>query len=107
MITQEALEIQKWLHNNHFLFNSTFERVQESTDMAIRSLQAWEKVKEELESIAEVQADNSKKKLIIEIPEDEYDLIMKSDINCMADSVSKEAMMYAIKNGKPVKNFFL
>ena len=76
-------------------------------DIAIRSLKAWAQIKEELESIAEGQVDDSKKKLIIEIPEDEYDLIMKSDRNCIADSVSKEAMMYAIKNGKPVKNFFL
>lgn len=41
-------------------------------------------------------------KIVIDMPNDEYDLIMKSDKSYMADSVSKEAMMYAIKNGTPL-----
>lgn len=38
-------------------------------------------------------------KILIELPEAEYDLIMKSDKTVFADASGKEAMMYAIKNG--------
>lgn len=38
-------------------------------------------------------------KLVIEIPDNEYNLIIGSDKTCNADSCSKELMMYAIKNG--------
>ena len=46
MTFEEAIEVQKWLGNNHFLFAKTFEDVKASTDMAIKSLEAWEKVRE-------------------------------------------------------------
>lgn len=39
---------------------------------------------------------------MIELPESEYDLIMKSNKTALADASSKEAMMYAIKNGIPL-----
>ena len=38
-------------------------------------------------------------KLVIDIPDNEYNLIIGSDKTCNADSCSKELMMYAIKNG--------
>ncbi len=41
-------------------------------------------------------------KILIELPEAEYNLIMKSDKTAFADASSKEAMMYAIKNGVPL-----
>lgn len=40
-------------------------------------------------------------KILIELPEAEYKLIMKSDKTAFANASSKEAMMYAIKNGVP------
>lgn len=40
--------------------------------------------------------------IVIELPKSEYDLIMKSNKTALADAVSKEAMMYAIKNGVPL-----
>ena len=40
--------------------------------------------------------------LIINIPEDQYSLIMQSHKSGAACFVEKEAMMYAIKNGTPL-----
>ena len=40
--------------------------------------------------------------LVIKIPKAEYDLIKKSDNSALADFVSKEAMMFCIKNGTPL-----
>ena len=40
-------------------------------------------------------------KILIDIPDNEYNLIMGSDKTCNADSCSKELMMHAIKNGIP------
>lgn len=40
--------------------------------------------------------------LVINIPKEQYMLIMQSNNNSAADFVSKEAMMYAIKNGIPL-----
>lgn len=40
-------------------------------------------------------------KILIELPEAEYDLIMKSNKTAFANASSKETMMYAIKNGVP------
>lgn len=39
-------------------------------------------------------------KIIINIPKEQYDMILLSDNTAMAECVSKEAMMYAIKNGQ-------
>ena len=41
-----------------------------------------------------------KVKLLIEISEEEYFWILKSDKTVFADAASKEAMLYAIKTGK-------
>ena len=41
-------------------------------------------------------------RVVINISEEEYNNITKSDKNAFADFVSKEAMMYAIKNGTPL-----
>jgi hypothetical protein len=38
-------------------------------------------------------------KLVIDIPEEEYRLIMRSDKTVFADASSKECMLHAIKNG--------
>ena len=43
--------------------------------------------------------ENSNVELVIKIPEEQYSLIMQSDSNAIELFVSKEAMMYAIKNG--------
>lgn len=40
-------------------------------------------------------------KILIELPEAEYNLIIKSNETALANASSKEAMMYAIKNGVP------
>jgi len=40
--------------------------------------------------------------LVIKIPEKEYNMILLSDKTVMANRVSKEAMMYAIKNSTPL-----
>ncbi len=40
--------------------------------------------------------------LIIDIPDDQYEYIKKSDKNTFAAVSSKECMLYAIKNGTPV-----
>ena len=42
-------------------------------------------------------------KLIIDIPDDQYEFIKKSDKNTFAEVASKECMLYAIKNGIPYK----
>lgn len=39
------------------------------------------------------------RKIVIEIPEEEYNIILLSDKTAMSECASKEAMMYAIKNG--------
>ena len=41
-------------------------------------------------------------KLIIDIPDEQYEYINLSDKNTFADVSSKECMLYAIKNGTPV-----
>jgi len=41
-------------------------------------------------------------KIVIEIPDMSYDLICQSDITALADHVSKEELMYRIKNGVKV-----
>jgi hypothetical protein len=41
-------------------------------------------------------------KLIIDIPDEQYEYIKLSDKNTFADVSSKECMLYAIKNGTPV-----
>lgn len=41
-------------------------------------------------------------KIIIDIPEEEYNYILKSDNSVFADCASKECMMYVIKNGTPL-----
>ena len=41
-------------------------------------------------------------RVVIEIPEELYDMILSSDKTIWAEFVSKEAMMYAIKNGTPL-----
>lgn len=43
-------------------------------------------------------------KIIIDLPEEQYSLIMQSDRNSAALFTDKEAMMYAIKNGTPLDN---
>jgi hypothetical protein len=40
--------------------------------------------------------------VVIEIPEEEYRIILLSDKTAMSEFASKEAMMYAIKNGTPL-----
>ena len=40
--------------------------------------------------------------LVIKIPEEQYNMILLSDKTVMAECASKEAMMYAIKNGTPL-----
>ena len=40
--------------------------------------------------------------LMIKIPEEQYNLILKSDTGATSVFVSKEGMMYAIKNGTPL-----
>lgn len=40
--------------------------------------------------------------LVIKIPEEQYNMILLSDKTAMAECVSKEAMMYAIKNSTPL-----
>ena len=40
--------------------------------------------------------------LVIKLKEAEYDRIVKSNKTIFADATSKEAMMYAIKNGIPL-----
>ena len=37
--------------------------------------------------------------LVIKMPEEQYNMILLSDKTAMSECVSKEAMMYAIKNG--------
>jgi len=41
-------------------------------------------------------------KLIIDIPDEQYEYIKKSDKNTFAAVSSKECMLHAIKNGTPV-----
>lgn len=41
-------------------------------------------------------------RLIIDIPDEQYEYIKKSDKNTFAAVSSKECMLYAIKNGTPV-----
>ena len=41
-------------------------------------------------------------KILIDIPDNEYNLIMGSDKTCNANSCSKELMMHAIKNGTAI-----
>ena len=41
-------------------------------------------------------------RLIIDIPDEQYEYIKLSDKNTYADVSSKECMLYAIKNGTPV-----
>ncbi len=41
-------------------------------------------------------------KLVIDIPDEQYEYIKKSDKNTFAAVSSKECMLYAIKNGTPV-----
>ena len=41
-------------------------------------------------------------KLVIDIPEEEYRWIKKSDKTVFADVASKECMLHAIKNGTPL-----
>ena len=41
-------------------------------------------------------------RMVIEIPEELYDMILSSDKTIWAEFVSKEAMMYAIKNSTPL-----
>ncbi len=41
-------------------------------------------------------------KLVIDIPEEEYRWITKSDETVFADVASKECMLHAIKNGTPL-----
>lgn len=40
--------------------------------------------------------------IVINIPESEYFLIKRSANSALADCVSKEAMMFCIKNGTPI-----
>ena len=40
--------------------------------------------------------------LVIKIPEEEYRMILLSDKTAISEFISKEAMMYAIKNGTPL-----
>lgn len=42
------------------------------------------------------------REVVIKIPEEQYKYILKSDNSAFADLVSKEMMMYAIKNGTPL-----
>ena len=44
MTIEEAIEIQKWLGNNHFLFAKTFEDVKASTDMAVKNFESLQTV---------------------------------------------------------------
>lgn len=41
-------------------------------------------------------------KLVIDIPDDEYFDIVRSDRTTFADRASKECMFHAIRNGKPL-----
>ena len=43
--------------------------------------------------------------LIIDIPEEEYRWIKKSDKTVFADVASKECMLHAIKNGTPLSKY--
>ena len=43
-------------------------------------------------------------KLFIDIPDAEYNLIKKSDLTSLANCVSKECMMHAIKTGIPLSD---
>ncbi len=45
-------------------------------------------------------------RVVIELPQDQYDLIRKSDKNSVADAVSKECVMYAIRQGKLLPNSY-
>ena len=40
--------------------------------------------------------------IVIDIPEEEYNWIIKSDKTVFADVASKECMLHAIKNGTPL-----
>lgn len=40
--------------------------------------------------------------LVIKMPEEQYNMILLSDKTAMSECVSKEGMMYAIKNGTPL-----
>ncbi len=40
--------------------------------------------------------------LVVKIPKEQYDLILKSDTGATSVFVSKECMMYSIKNGTPL-----
>lgn len=44
-------------------------------------------------------------KLIIDIPDEEYRWIKKSDNTIFADISEKECMLHAIKNGTPLKEW--
>lgn len=41
-------------------------------------------------------------KLVVKLPKEQYDLILKSDIGATSVFVSKECMMYSIKNATPL-----
>lgn len=41
-------------------------------------------------------------KLVIDIPKEEYNYILKSDNSVFADCASKECMMHVIKKGTPL-----
>lgn len=41
-------------------------------------------------------------RIVIDIPDKQYELIKKSDYNAFSVMVSKECMMYAIKTGTPL-----
>ena len=45
-------------------------------------------------------------KLVVDIPDGQYDLILKSDKGVYSVFVSKECMMYAIKNGTPLPEHY-
>jgi len=60
MTKEEAIRIQKWLHNNTFLFTSTENDVKQSTEMAITALSQepqseWERDHEVLKAYADGQ----------------------------------------------------
>lgn len=45
MTREEAIKVQKWLVNNHYLFANTSEDVKASTDMAIEALERESKIR--------------------------------------------------------------
>lgn len=61
MTNEEAIKTQKWLHENHFLFNSTFEDVQASTEIAIKAIKDRAKLIKAIKKIKEEIREESKK----------------------------------------------